>query len=105
MRRDCCGPDCLRTTWFGVGRKGLHRSWIADVRQRSDGGAVSVPFKGKVNVDIRDSVEDWSPFVPPQAPAGAPNVVYIVLDDVGYSAMSCYGGPIKKPNNRKKRSE
>ena len=45
---------------------------------------MSVPFKGKVNVDIRDSVEDWVPFAPPQAPEGAPNVVYIVLDDVGY---------------------
>jgi arylsulfatase A-like enzyme len=34
----------------------------------------------------------------PGAPDGAPNVVYIVLDDVGYSAMSCYGGPIETPN-------
>ena len=31
-------------------------------------------------------------------PDGAPNVVYIVLDDVGFSAMSCYGGPIETPN-------
>src|ERR1035437_10057325 len=61
---------------------------------------MSVPFKGKVNVDIRDSVEDWAPFAPPQAPEGAPNVLYIVLDDVGYSAMSCYGGPIQTPNNK-----
>ena len=29
---------------------------------------------------------------------GAPSVVYIVLDDVGFSAMSCYGGPIETPN-------
>ena len=56
------------------------------------------PFKGTVNVDIRDSVEDWSPFAPPKAPDGSPNVVYIVLDDVGFSAMSCYGGPIATPN-------
>ncbi|MEO8518105.1 MAG: arylsulfatase [Dermatophilaceae bacterium] len=56
------------------------------------------PFKGKVNVDIRDSVPDWTPFEPPKAPDGAPSVVYIVLDDVGYSAMSCYGGPIDTPN-------
>src|SRR4051794_32723171 len=55
-------------------------------------------FKGTVNVDIRDSVPDWTPFEPPKAPAGAPNVVYVVLDDVGYSAMSCYGGPIQTPN-------
>jgi arylsulfatase len=40
----------------------------------------------------------WAPFEPPKAPDGAPNVVYIVLDDVGFSAMSCYGGPIETPN-------
>ena len=38
---------------------------------------------------------NWRPFEPPQAPDGTPSVVYIVLDDVGYSAMSCYGGPIR----------
>ena len=56
------------------------------------------PFKGTINVDIRDSVPDWTPFEPPKAPDGAPNVVYIVLDDVGFSAMGCYGGPIETPN-------
>ena len=59
---------------------------------------MSEPFKGTINVDIRDSKPDWSPFEPPKAPDGAPNVVYIVLDDVGFSAMSCYGGPIDTPN-------
>jgi arylsulfatase A-like enzyme len=48
---------------------------------------VSQPFRGTINVDIRDSVPD-----------GAASVVYIVLDDVGFSAMSCYGGPIETPN-------
>ena len=55
-------------------------------------------FKGTINVDIRDSEPDWAPFEPPTAPDGAPNVLYIVLDDVGFSAMSCYGGPIETPN-------
>ena len=55
-------------------------------------------FEGTVNVDIRDSVPDWTPFEPPKAPEGAPSVVYIVLDDVGFSAMSCYGGPVPTPN-------
>jgi arylsulfatase len=59
---------------------------------------MSEPFKGKVNVDIRDSVPDWSPFEPPRAPDGAPSVVYIVLDDVGFSALDSYGGPIETPN-------
>ena len=56
------------------------------------------PFKGTINVDIRDSEPDWTPFEPPVAPYGAPNVLYIVLDDVGFSAMQCYGGPIETPN-------
>jgi arylsulfatase A-like enzyme len=55
-------------------------------------------FGGIVNVDIRDSEPDWAPFEPPKAPDGAPNVVYVVLDDVGFSAMSSYGGPIETPN-------
>jgi hypothetical protein len=56
------------------------------------------PFGGTINVDVRDSDPDWGPFEPPKAPDSAPNVLYIVLDDVGYSALSCYGGPIETPN-------
>jgi arylsulfatase A-like enzyme len=55
-------------------------------------------FQGVINVDIRDSVPDWAPFQPPTAPDGAPNVLYIVLDDVGFSALHSYGGPIPTPN-------
>ena len=33
------------------------------------------PFRGVVNVDIRDSVPDWEPFLQPEAPEGAPNVL------------------------------
>ena len=55
-------------------------------------------FAGRIEVDIRDSEPDWAPFEPPRAPEGAPNVVYITLDDVGFSAMSGYGGPIDTPN-------
>ena len=47
---------------------------------------MAIQFQGTVNLDIRDSVPDWAPFEPPKAPEGAPNVVYIVLDDVGFSA-------------------
>ena len=65
-------------------------------------------FNGIVNVDIRDSEPDWAPFEPPKAPDGAPSVVYIVLDDVGFSAMSCYGGPIDdaehRPDRRRRRA-
>lgn len=59
------------------------------------------PFKGVINLDIRDSIPDWEPYMQPVAPAGAPNVLYIVLDDVGFSAMQPWGGLIETPNINK----
>ena len=56
------------------------------------------PFRGTINVDIKDSVPDWAPYTQPIAPEGSPNVLYIVLDDVGFSAMEPFGGLIETPN-------
>ena len=38
----------------------------------------------------------WPPAV--KAPPGAPNIVLILLDDVGYSWSSVFGGPVATPN-------
>jgi arylsulfatase A-like enzyme len=59
------------------------------------------PFKGRIAIDVRDSVPDWAPYGQPKPPAGAPNVLYVVLDDVGYSAMEPWGGLIETPNIRR----
>ena len=59
---------------------------------------MSKPFQGVVNIDIKDSVPDWGPYAQPMAPEGAPNILYIVLDDVGFSAMEPFGGLIETPN-------
>ena len=56
------------------------------------------PFRGVINVDVTQSVPDWEPYTQPIAPEGTPNVLYIVLDDVGYSAAGPYGGLIETPN-------
>jgi arylsulfatase A-like enzyme len=56
-----------------------------------------VQFNGVINLDVRDSVPDWGPFVQPTAPSDAPNVLMIVWDDVGYGAMDVFGGPIETP--------
>jgi arylsulfatase len=53
---------------------------------------MSRSFEGVINVDVRDSVPNWAPYMQPVAPEGSPNVVYIVLDDVGFSAMEPWGG-------------
>jgi arylsulfatase A-like enzyme len=62
---------------------------------------MSKPFKGTINIDVRDSVPDWEPYRQPMAPEGAPNVLYIVLDDVGFSSMEPWGGLIETPNINK----
>ena len=56
------------------------------------------PFAGTIRADIKESVPDWEPFIEPAAPEGAPSVVYVVLDDVGFAALEPFGGPIETPN-------
>ncbi|HEY2642388.1 MAG TPA: arylsulfatase [Galbitalea sp.] len=51
-----------------------------------------------MNVDITESTPDWGPFAQAIAPDGSPNILYIVLDDVGFSAMEPFGGLIETPN-------
>ncbi len=58
-------------------------------------------WKGKLAADIRDATPDWTPFVQPTAPDNAPNVLFIVWDDVGYGAMDVFGGPIETPTMRR----
>ena len=54
-------------------------------------------FNGVVNLDVRDSVADWTPFREPPAPEGAPNVLLVLYDDTGLAAWSPYGGRINMP--------
>ena len=44
-----------------------------------------------------DESEEWWP-EPTRAPKDAPNVLMIVLDDVGFGQIGCYGGLIDTPN-------
>ena len=58
-------------------------------------------FKGKIELDVRDSVPDWGPYSPPKAPEDAPNVLFILYDDTGLSAWSPFGGGINMPTAQK----
>jgi arylsulfatase A-like enzyme len=57
--------------------------------------AKATEFGGRIGRDWRDSEPWWPP--DPTAPAGAPNVVLIVLDDVGFGQLGCYGSDIATP--------
>ena len=53
-------------------------------------------FQGKIGRTLKDSTPDFPKGV--EAPAGAPNILLILTDDVGFGATSTFGGPIQTPN-------
>src|SRR6202451_2807589 len=53
------------------------------------------PYQGVVGRTLAESKEWWPE--PVKAPAGAPNVVWILLDDVGFGATASFGGIINTP--------
>ena len=54
------------------------------------------PFAGKIGETYADSVPAFRK--PVSAPKGAPNVLLILTDDVGFGAASTFGGPVPTPN-------
>ena len=63
----------------------------------------SPPFEGVVGKTYKESKEAWPTL--PTAPVGAPNVVVILLDDVGFGQVSTFGGPVPTPSLDKLASE
>ena len=53
------------------------------------------PFAGKIGLTTQESVKDFPKEV--EAPKGAPNILVILTDDVGFGASSTFGGPIPTP--------
>ncbi len=53
------------------------------------------PYQGKIGRTLSESKEWWPE--PVKAPAGAPNVVWILIDDVGFGTAGTFGGPIQTP--------
>ena len=70
----------------GVKAEGINRSNLPIPDQ---------PFKGKIGLRPSDSVKDFPKEV--TAPEGAPNILLILTDDVGFGATSTFGGPIPTP--------
>lgn len=54
------------------------------------------PFKGKIAETFQDSTPDYP--LPVKAPKDAPNVLVILLDDVGFGMCSTFGGPVPTPH-------
>ena len=55
------------------------------------------PHVGLTTYDAKDPATSFPPIEPLRPPEGAPNVLVILLDDVGFAASSAFGGPISTP--------
>jgi arylsulfatase A-like enzyme len=53
-------------------------------------------FDGQIGLTVADSIPSWP--TRPHPADGAPNVVVILLDDVGFSQLGCYGSTMTTPN-------
>jgi len=53
-------------------------------------------FGGRIGRTMAGSQNEWP--AEPAPPAGAPNIVFVLVDDVGFSDIGCFGGEINTPN-------
>src|SRR6516164_6515035 len=57
--------------------------------------APALPFGGVINLNAKQSKPWWPPRIVP--PKGAPNILLIMTDDVGFGAPNTFGGVIPTP--------
>jgi Sulfatase len=55
------------------------------------------PHVGLTTYDAKDPATSFPPIEPLRPPDGAPNVLIVLIDDVGFAASSAFGGPISTP--------
>ena len=55
-------------------------------------------FTGTIEVDVKNSTQDWDAYTQVTPPKGSPNVVIILWDDTGIASWDFYGGLVKMPN-------
>ena len=56
-----------------------------------------IPHVGLTTYDAKDPDTQYPPIEPLRPPKGAPNVLIILMDDVGFGASSAFGGPVHMP--------
>src|SRR4029079_18068481 len=55
------------------------------------------PFEGELPLDAKDPDTSFPPIEPLRPPAGAPNVLIVLIDDTGFASSSAFGGPCRTP--------
>src|SRR5688572_5006074 len=52
---------------------------------------------GVTTYDAKDPDTSYPPITPLRPPAGAPNVLIVLIDDAGFGSSSAFGGPCHTP--------
>jgi arylsulfatase A-like enzyme len=55
-------------------------------------------YAGEILYDAKNPDSKFAPIAPLRPPEGAPNVLIVLIDDVGFGASSAFGGPCNTPN-------
>src|SRR6476661_9758949 len=70
---------------------------MTDPGDRSSLPIADREHEGPRPLDAKDPEASFPPIEPVRPPAGAPNVLVVLLDDVGFAASSAFGGPCRTP--------
>ena len=85
--------------WYSACQRHASAQNRRDDAAQADGSQLPKPdpaFKGKIGETYKDSTPSYP--LPVKAPKGSPNVLLILLDDVGFGMCSTFGGPVPTPN-------
>jgi arylsulfatase len=70
---------------------------VSDSLQRDVLPIPDLPYEGELPLDANDPDATFPPIESLRPPEGAPNVLVVLLDDVGFAASSAFGGPCVTP--------
>jgi arylsulfatase len=85
-----------RRQLVGAALLGATRTQLAEGQQACTATTPSSGFAGVIGRTAADSRP--GPLDAAQARPGSPNIIYIVLDDTGFSDLHCYGSEVATPN-------
>ena len=88
----------MGVAWFRLGPS-FQPAFVA-VQAEATGNTslpkIPPPFDGRIGRTYKESQPHYP--APVSAPEGAPNILLILTDDVGFAASSTFGGPVPTPN-------